>query len=381
VVRKVARNTPENVRHLNAWTREIVGERLVRLRNENALWYTQYDPPPPYHPIVSDIMGPQPVGTVVDLFRDCETTDGGILWDGVGPGLSYTTKRYREAGADGRGTPRLTLDAAAGEVGLPFEPKHDDAYRVNRAAAKRRDGASAVFADATGPLGYNVVGWYEDSRDFGVYSDAALPQYAGWMVGQGTQEGYRYPRLSLNLARHPQLLDEWLALIPGDRVDVVNLASIHPSAPTEEISLVVEGYEQTIYPDRWDVIMNTSLAQRWAVATVAAETIGGAGETRPELVARVDTDASVIAALTAAGQPTLDVIVNAGPLWTTNADPTKGDYPLYLDVGAVRVRATGCTAGGVAGNPNRQTFSIDPMPVTRPAGVAVRLWQPPVYGL
>jgi hypothetical protein len=381
VVRKDARDTFTHIKQLNAWRGEVVGERLVRLRDENGLWYIQYDPPPPYYPIVSDYMGSQPVGTVLDLFRDCETVDGGILWDGVGPGLSYTTKRYREAGVDGRGTPKLVLDAVRGEVGLPFAPKHDDAYRVNRAAAKRRDGASAVFADATGPLGYNIVGRYEDSREFGVYGDTALPQYAGWMVGQGTVEGYRYPRLSLDLVAHPELLDEWLTIIPGDRVDVLNLSTIHPSAPVESISLVVEGYEQTITPSTWTVTMNTSLAQRWAVASVAAETIGGAGDPRPEYVARVDTDATVIAALTAAGQSTLDVIVNAGPLWSTNTDPTKGDYPLYLDIGALRVRATGCTAGGVAGNPNRQTFSIDPMPVTRPAGVAVRLWQPAVYGL
>lgn len=381
-VRKTARSSNTDYRHLNAWWNEVVGVRLARLRDENGLWYVQYDPPPPYYPTISDTMGPQPVGTVLDLFRDCETTDQGILWDGVGPGLSYTTKRYREAGVDGRGTPKVVLDAAAGHVALPFEPVHDDAYRVNRAVASRRDGASAVFEDATGPLGSGIVGRYEDSREFGVLGDAALPQYAGWMVGQGTAEGARYPRLSLDLTAHPELLDEWLGIIPGDRVDVVNLHAIHPSAPAEEISLVVEGYEQTIYPTRWTATMNTSLAQRWQVASVAAETIGGAGEARPEYVARVDTDASVIATLTAAGQGTLKVDVSAGPLWTTNADATKGDYPLYLDIGGTRVRATGCTAGGVAGDPaNRQTFTIDPMPVTRPAGTAVRLWNPPVYGL
>jgi hypothetical protein len=321
-------------------------------------------------------MGAQPRGTVLDLFRDCETTDGGILWDGAGPGLSYTTKRYRESP-----TPKLTLDAAAREVGLPFQPAHDDAYRVNRATAKRRYGASAVFEDATGPLGYNTVGRYEDSREFGVNSDTALPQYAGWMVGQGTVEGYRYPRLSLDLVAHPEFLDEWLTIIPGDRVDVLNLSAVHPSAPGEPLALVVEGFEQTIGPRTWTVIMNTSLAQRWAVASVAAETIGGSGDPRPEYVARVDTDATVIATLTPAGQSQLTVDVTAGPAWTQNANPTTGDYPLYLDVGALRVRATGCSAPGVGGNPARQTFTIDPMPVTRPAGVAVRLWQPAVYGL
>src|SRR4051812_8470636 len=376
VVRKDLRDGPLHVKQLNAWAGEIVGERLARLRGGWALWYVQIDPPPPYYPIISDTMGPQPVGTLLDLFRDCETTDGGLLWDGVGPGLTYTTKRYRES----RG-PALILDAARGEVGLPFQPVHDDAYRVNRAAAKRRDGASAVFEDVTGPLGSALVGRYEDSREFGVFSDTALPQYAGWMVGQGTVEGYRYPRLSLDLVAHPELIDEWLLIVPGDRVDVINLASVHPSAPVESLALVVEGYEQTITPTTWTVTMNTSLAQRWAVASVAAETIGGAGDPRPEYVARVDTDATVIAALTAVGQATLTVDVTAGPAWTTNANATTGDYPLYLDVGAVRVRATRGSAPGGGGNPPRQTFPIDPMPVPRPAGVAVRLWRPPVYGL
>ena len=377
VVRKDSYDGATHVKQLNAWAGETVGERLVRLRDESGIWYQQIDPPPPYYPTVSDYMGPQPRGTVLDLFRDCETTDGGLLWDGVGPGLSYTTKRYRESP-----TPKLTLDAANTEVGLPFEPAHDDAYRVNRAAARRRGGASAVFEDATGPLGSGVVGRYEDSREYGVQTDTALPQYAGWMVGQGTVEGYRYPRLSLDLVAHPELLDEWLTIIPGDRVDVLNVSAVHPSAPAEPLALVVEGFEQTITPSTWTVTMNTSLAQRWAVASVGAETLGGAGDPRSEYQARVDTDGTVIATLTAAGQSTLIVDVTAGPAWTTNANPSTGDYPLYLDVGAVRVRALSCSAPGSSGDPaNRQRFTIDPMPVTRPAGVAVRLWQPAVLGL
>jgi hypothetical protein len=379
VVRNVARSPSENIKHLNAWTGEIVGERLLRLTQENVLWYVQLDPLPPYYPTVTDTMGPQPVGTVLDLFRDCEKTDQGILWDGIGPGLTYTTKRYRESRP-----PALTLDAALGEVGLPFTPAHDDAYRVNRAVATRHGGASGLFEDVTGPLGSGIVGRYEDSQAYGCRDDSALAQYAGWMVGQGTVEGYRYPRLSLNLTAHPELLDEWLTtldpltgktrmVVPGDRVDVVNLSTIHPAAPVETLRLAVEGYEQTITPFTWDVVMNTSLYRRWAVAQVAAETTGGSGDPRAEFVARVETDGTKIATLTAAGQTTLTVTVTAGPFWTTNPD----DYPLTLDVGAVSVRATACTEHVGA----QQTFTIDPMPVTRPAEVRVTLWNAPVYGL
>jgi hypothetical protein len=304
---------------------------------------------------------------VLELYRDCEVTDQGILWDGVGPGLSYTTKRYRESRAAA-----LVLDATAGEVGVPFVPTHDDAYRVNRAAVTRRKGSSAVYADDTGPLGGDVVGRYDNSLTVGVRDDGALVQWAGWMVGQGTVEGYRYPRLALNLTARPGLLDEWLAIVPGDRVDVANLDEVTGAAPGELISLAVEGYEQTITPHTWDVVMNTSPYRRWAVAQVCAE----AGDAQ-EFGARVDSDYSYITALTPAGQTTLTINVDIGPLWTTRAD----DYPMLLDVGAIAVRATGCTAAGVGGDPFRQTFTIDPMPVTRPGGVTVRVWQAPVYGL
>ena len=99
--------------------------------------------------------------------------------------------------------------------------------------------------------------------------EATLPA-VGANIGEIAQRFYRHM-----FGAHPELLDEWLAVIPGDRVDVLNLSTIHPSAPTEAVSLVVEGYEQTIGPSTWTVIMNTSLASRWAVASVAAQTIGG----------------------------------------------------------------------------------------------------------
>lgn len=366
VVRNDARDTAAHIRHLNAWSGENVGQRLLRVTTENVMWYVQYDGAV-NNIAVTDYMGPQPAGTLLDLLRTCEVCDQGLLWDGVNPGISYTTKRYRESRA-----PKLTLNAAAREVGLPFAPAHDDAYRVNRAVAARRRGSNAVYEDQAGPLGWGIVGRYDDSLTTDVITDAALIQYAAWMVHQGTCEGYRYPRLALDLTAHPELLDEWLSVIPGDRVDVAGVRLVTGAAPLEAISLAVEGYEQTITSHTWDVIMNTSLYRRWAVATVCAE----AGDTQ-EFGARVDTNGSALAALTPAGQSTLDTIVSAGPLWTVKAD----DYPLLLDVGAVSVRATGCTAGGVAGNASRQTFTIDPMPVTRPAGTAVQLWNPPVFAL
>lgn len=370
-LRTAAWNLAEHMNFVNAWSGDQVGQRFLRVTGDALLGYTQLDGSVPYDNI-TDYMGPQRAGTIVQLLRDCETCDTGTLWDGETPGVTYTTKRYRESRA-----PALTLDAARGEIALPFQPAHDDAYRVNRAVASRREGASASYIDNTGPLGANIVGRYDDSRTVDCRDDTALPQYASWMVFQGTVEGYRYPRLSLDLRAHPELLDEWLALSIGDRIDVVNLSAIHPSAPVETLSLTVEGYEQTITPRSWTVTLNTSLARRWQVGQFTATTTGGTSDPRSEYAGRWDTDGATIAALCTAGQQSLTVNTPSGPLWTTAAD----DYPLYLDIGAVRVLATACTAGGVSGNARWQTFTTEPLPVSRAAGTAVGLWQPAVLGL
>lgn len=371
-LRTVAWNMSEHMNFVNARSGDPVGTRLAQVTSQALLGLTMLDAGGTTSVTAADYMGPQRSGTVVQLLRDCEKVDGGTLWDGETPGITYTTKRYRESR-----TPTLTLDAARGEVAVPFAPVHDDAGRVNRAQANRRDGGSAAAADYTGPLGANIVGRYDDGREFDCRDDLALPHYASWMVAQGTAEGYRYPRLALDLRAHPELLDEWQAVSIGDRIDVLNLSAVNPSAPVESISLVVEGYEQTITPRTWSVVMNTSLAQRWAVAQCCAATTGGSGDPRAEYAGRYDTSGTSIAVLCTASQQSLTVTTPSGPLWTTAAD----DYPLYLDIGAVQVRATACTAGGVSGNATWQTFTTEPLPVSRPAGTAVQLWQSPVLGL
>jgi hypothetical protein len=58
--------------------------------------------------------------------------------------------------------------------------------------------------------------------------------------------------------------------------------------------------------------------------------------------------------------------------WTTTAD----DYPLYLSVGGLPVRATACS-----GTSNPQTFTVDALPVARTAGATVELWDPRPVGI
>jgi len=261
----------------------------------------------------------------------------------------------------------MTLNALAGEVGYPFQPVHDDAGRRNRVTATRTGGSSAVQEDTTGARGSQIIGRYDDSIEVNVDKDTSAQYYAGWLVHTGTVEGYRWPRLTINLRANPHLIDEWLPIIPGDRVDVLNLVGVNSSAPNEPITLGVEGFEQTITDSSWDVTMNTSPYRAWAVAQAGSTTV----DTR-EFCGRADTDGSTIATFIAQGQTTLFVTTPSGPLWTVLDD----DFPLYLDMGDLRVRATSC-----AGSTNPQVFTIDPMPATLPVGTPVKVWRPPVLGL
>ncbi len=252
VARSDARDTAVHVEHLNAYSGEIVGARLLRLATENLLPYAQ--PDGDVHVVtVTDRMGPQRRATVLELFRDCETCDQGILWDGISPGLTYTTKRYRESRP-----PKMVLEATTGEVGYPFAPMHDDANRRNRVTATRTGGSSAIYEDVTGTLGSHVIGRYDDSIGVNVDKDSSAQYYAGWRVHTGTVEGYRWPRLTINLRRNPHLIADWLTVICGDRIDVINTSVVNRSAPNEPISLGVEGYEQSFGDSTWTVTLNCS---------------------------------------------------------------------------------------------------------------------------
>lgn len=371
-VRSAARNIADAVARVNAHNSDQVGERLFRITAENLLPYTQNDGDVPVD-TVTDQMGPQRPNTVLGILNECETCDQGLLWDGVDPGLQYSTKRYRESRA-----PALTLSVPAAKVAFPFVPVHDDQNRRNRVTANRQEGASAIYEDTTGPLGSTIIGRYDDSIDVNVELDSSMIYYAGWLVHTGTIEGYRWPRLGMDLAANPDLIDDWLpidptnpphrkTIIPGDRVDVTGLDLVNASAPVEPISLGIEGFEQTITDSTWDVTLNTSPYYAWAVAQACATT----GDTQ-EFGMRAETSGSTVAALIAAGQSVLSVATSSGPLWTTTAD----DFPLYLDVGGVRVRATACT-----GTSSPQTFTVDAMPVDKPATTPVKLWRQPVLGL
>lgn len=344
-------------------TGETATQRLTRLCSENGIPLTIIG-------TSTTNMGPQGTDPLPTLLREPETADGGVLYDGRGPGLTYVTRtaRYNQA-------PVLTADVSAGQVGDPFAPVDDDQRIRNRVKADRKGATTSTppVEQTTGPLGTATVGVYDTQITLPVDSDDYLIQYAAWMVHLGTVEGLRYPQLRLDLAAVPALAAAWLTARPGSRVDVTNITSRATQHPPDDVPLVVEGWSEILSPLDWEATVNASPYRPWEVGVVE----GTGAPTQP--VQRVDSDASSLASSVTTTATSLSVAYTDGVGWTTTA-AFPADFPFDVELDGERVRVTAIT-----GSSSPQTFtvtrSVNGVVMAHPAGTVVKLWRPAVIAL
>ncbi|HEX5120365.1 MAG TPA: hypothetical protein VFW65_34720 [Pseudonocardiaceae bacterium] len=309
-------------------------------------------------------MGPQNVDTFLKLVQECADANLGVIYDGLSAGLTFRGRDdVVNQAAD------MTIDATDGVIAPPFAPVDDDQLLTNQWTITQKNGSSAVAQDTDGPLGSDTVGLYDSSLTVNIDSDDSLPDLAGWKLHETTVQGYRYPAFTVAFEAAPSLLSTWLASSLLSRVDVTNAAAVVDQVPDEDVRMLVQGYTETITNDSWVAGMNTTPYDPWRVGVAAADT-GDTGE----FVLRADTDGATIHTAAAKGATTLSVSTPSGPLWTTVAD----DYPLFLDVAGIRVKATACS-----GASSPQTFTVDATTVTKALAVGddVAVWQPMVLGL
>ena len=365
-------------RTLNAWAGEYAvsttgGDdrfvpRLQRLASEEGVvlqWQSSYlgSGGTPLNTISTDTtpvdtMGTQDTSTVIDLMRGVEETEGGILYDGVGPGLTYVERRVIE---DAPAT--FTLDAAAYQVGPPLGLTADDQRLRNRVTVKREGGSSATAQDFSGPLGINTVGLYDDSVSLSLYTDEGCAVAAGWRLSLGTIPGYRYPTVTVDLESIPNEIAPIVYVRPGHRIAITNLNQRLPYGPQSLIRLLVEGVQHRISARGWKVQLTCSPFAPWRTGVVAADT-----GTTAEYVARAsDEGTSVLTSSAAANATSISVTTPAGsPLWTTVSDDFSPN--LRLDVGGYLV-----TCSAISGSSSPQTFTVSALPAAVAAGASVTL--------
>lgn len=333
---------------------ELVTDRLTRLCAEQGVEFELVGSS-------TDRMGPQPIDTFVNLIRECETRERGVLLDGFG--LRYITRssRYGQDAA-------LMLDASVGELGDPFEPEDDDQGVVNLVTVKRKDGSSYTAEQVDGPKGTDTISITDADITVNASADTSLKNLAYWILGLGTvDEPYRYPTLIIDLTPSPTnvMVLDWRTTDIGDRIDVTNLDDVDDTVPDGTLSLALEGYTELLTPFRWTVTANCSPYQPWNVAKLGS-------------TFRLEAAGMTLGADLDPGDTTISIATASGHHLFTTSGTYPDDFPLDLNVGGWKVHVTSNTDGTTP-----QVAVCDPAPNTStiPAGTTVKLWRPAVLGL
>lgn len=301
------------------WSGELASARVARLAAEESISCTVTG-------TSTTAMGAQRPATVLDLWRECETADQGILSDGLHSGIGYLAgaSRYNASVA-------LALSTARGDVkfgsAAAFRPVEDDSTTRNKISASRAAGESATWEDdrADSPLSTRWVGVYDDQVTVNVPAQQLVNQ-AGWRVHLGTVPEMRIPAATILPSHSTWLIAAWLACDLGARYTADTTLTQYPDSIDQVLDYYVEEFDVV----EWRVQLTGSPAVAWQAFVVEDTTLGRAGFDGQNLavaVSTTDTSWSV-------ASPIL-------PLMTTSTQfPADFPYDVECEGEVVRITAT-----------------------------------------
>ena len=326
---------------------EMAVDRIARLADENGLDLELIG-----EGGESGRCGPQRVTTLLDLLRDAEEVDGGVLYE---PDTGHTLA-YRSLDSITR-QDGLTLAYVENQF-RPFEPTEDDQATRNDVTVKRDGGTEYRAVDNDGPAGVDTIGRYDTSVTLPLARDDDAQHAAGWRLNLGTVDAARWPQVGFNLAdprilADPLLVLAMLELDIGDRLTITDLPEWLPPFPAD---VIVQGIAETMTPRSWQITLNTSPAAPFDVVAYDWD-------------ARLDNDTTTLATDVNTTATSWSVATATAPLWT-HAD---GDYDLLIGGEVVRVTA-------VSGASSPQSFtvtrSINGVVKSHTAGATISLYEP-----
>jgi hypothetical protein len=232
---------------------------------------------------VGEPMGPVPTDTLINVLREADRLERGLLWEDPEGNLRIRSREdliNRSVG--------LTL-AYATQV-RSLQPTSAVRDYVNRVTVNREGGSSATV-DATGPLSPTTRGVVR-SKPLTVNSqyDTNLRYYAQWDAAVGTCPDYRY---AVELQFHggaSAKLNDWLALSLGDRVQITSPPA---ELPPDTIDGYLRGYSEHI--NRFEYTVNARLlpSRPYQVFTVEGSGNSGRADTSgSRLLAPITTSAT-----------------------------------------------------------------------------------------
>jgi hypothetical protein len=307
---------------------ETAGRRIQRLCGEEGVafdWIGSLDETVP--------LGGQSRSNLLDLSREAELADGGMLYENLAVlGLGYRT-RESLCNQDAQ----LTLSYSGfnlAEVPLPVE---DDRYIQNSVTVTVND-VSQTYKLQEGVLSVEQppagVGLYGEDITLNLEDTeaATLQDQAAWRVHLGTVDEARFPQISVNLAHstftsNPALKQAVLGLRPGDRVLVENPPSW---LPPDDIDQIILGFEESITHFEHRITFICAPASPYRVGVL------------DDVAFRLDTDGSELVSGVSSGATSLTVTPSAGKstLWTTDT----AEAPWDIRVGGEVMTVTAVTS-------------------------------------
>jgi hypothetical protein len=354
---------------LQAFVGEAASTRIERIADEEDLPVT-VDGINPH--LSTARMGPQGLNSALDLVKECAEVDGGTLYE-VRDALALLYKpRYLSYSQDAV----VTLDYAAGHVAPPLAPVADDKNTVNDVTAKRTRGGEYRVTATSGPLNVNDpatdpdgVGRYQQAVTVNVEADGHLPDVAGWLVHLGTNDEYRFPSVTVDLAALAVLGGNTAAVLAADVDDRLVIADMTAARLYDDVSLLIRGYtEKLTTAFQHSITFACAPEAPWHIAVLS------------DGVSRLDSDSSTLVSPFVAGTGTSMSVTTTGPRWTVAA----GDFPLEIRAAGVVLEVT-AISGSSADFGITQTFTITQTPVngvvkTIPAGTPIVLAHPVYLG-
>ncbi|MFF7553562.1 hypothetical protein ACFZA9_11830 [Streptomyces olivaceus] len=325
-------------RAITGWSGETAAERMLRLAEEESLPLVVDSDTNPMVSAPTDRVGSQDLAPVLDLVRTAATADGGLLTEDQ----TALRLRYRPRSTLYSQTPALVLDYEQGQIAAPLEPVDDDTAIRNDITITREEGASARVVLASGPLSVQDpptgVGVYNDSLTLSLATDAQAEPKAFWELHLGTWDEPRYPAVTINLHRHPELIPAVLALREGDFIRLTNMPKW--VAP-DDVDLMVKGLKETLLPRSWTITYDCVPAGPWRTGVVGDDVLGRAdvdegGSTLA--LPSSETDAQLLVHTPASG------VAGALP-WITSAGPAPtypAEFPFDVRFGGETARVTAC---------------------------------------
>jgi hypothetical protein len=347
----VATDQTTNASAMNGWAGEQAHERIIRICRELAI-------PLQCTTGRSAPMGAQARGAILDILRDCEKADLGVLYEHeFGLGYRSITEYYNQPVS-------LALDFDRGHVGEPPEPTTDDLRYRNQWTVNRSGGSSATETaddyDQTQAL-------LDGSTTVNVETDAQLSPVASWLVHRDTNLDDYWTGITMKFSRAPDIIPGWTSLPYGARVTITNPPSqVDPG----DIDVIVEGWTERWDTVTWQATLNTSPASTYQVAVIE----GAGGITSPTW--RLEAGSSTLAADIDSDDTSLSIATSSGPLLSTSA----ADYPCDVEIGGEQMTATSAS-GAVSPQTVTVVRSVNGVVKSHTAGATFRGWRLPVPGL